>query len=281
MTVGVETFGNQPSAEITSGGTTTSLSDDAFTATPQNSTVWPVASASAVPPTFFRIVDQANTSEIMIVTTAPGGSGSGQSWSVTRAAEGTTAVAHAANWIAVQAVTAGTLANIKQATKAASTVTLASSTTETVLASYTPQSSELVAGVSFEAVAFGTYGIASASSRPVLTFRLRWGGVSGTLLASLATGTNIATFSSTTVASGCSFDVNGTVTWVSATQAAANLNLWMNNPTTGVNATTTGVSSPALVTISGSGPLVLTAQWSVSNASNTLTATSPLIYRAA
>lgn len=288
----LEVFTNLPTGTVTAGGTTTT--DTAFTVTPTNP--FPVASSSAIPSTFFRIVDVANDSEIMWVTTAPGGSGSGQSWTVARAQEGTTAIDHAANWTCAQVITGGTLQNMRQTSGAAvSAVTVADSSSEIVVAVYDPLSSELVAGATFEAIAFGTYGT-GGSTRPTLAWRLRWGGsgsvgsayTAGTTLTELITGTNISTFSSTTVASGCSFDVSGTVTYISSTQATGQLNVWMNNPTlvsglTGVSVNTgTGTTSSSTpITISGSGPIFLTAQWSAAETYDTLTAVAPLIARVA
>jgi hypothetical protein len=280
MPAGIETFGNQPTASVTSGGTTTS--DTSFVVTGSDS--WPAASASVTPNTFFRFVDQANTSEIMIATAAAGGVPSSQTWTVLRGQEGTTAVTHSSPWTAVQLVSAGTLQNFKQASNAATTaVAVANTTTETILASYTPVGIDIEPGASFEAIAFGPFGKVLGGTLPTLTFNLRWGGVSGTSLCSLVTGTNAPAFL-TTVTTGLTFDVNGTVTLIDSTHAHANLNLWYNNATslstTASNATISSTTSGGVV-ISGSGPLVLTAKWSAASASNTLTAVAPLIYRAA
>jgi hypothetical protein len=268
--VGVETFGNQPTATITSGGTTTGST--AFTASPISSASWPAASASAVPPTFFRIVDVANTSEIMIVTAAPGGSSSGQSWTVTRGAEGTTAIAHASNWVAAQIMSAGTLENFKQATGVTATADLSNSTAETVLATFQPQPSDVAAGSMWDIVYYGTYQVVHGGARPTLTFRLRWGGLSGTILTSMVTGTGAPAFLTTPTTSAQSFDLNANINLLSATSAAAQINFWYQNAaslsTTASNAL---VSSGTGVTISGNGPLVLTAQWSSASASNALT----------
>ena len=287
MPAGIETFANQPTASVTAGGTTTS--DTAFTVTTNDS--WPAASSTSTPNNFFRIVDQADTSEIMIVTTAPGGNSAGQSWTVTRGAEGSTAVAHTAGWTAVQVVTAGTLQNFQQASNATTTPLTITSATETVVASYQPVSIDIEAGATFEAIAFGVHsvaGVATAASRQ-MTWTLRWGGLAGTILCRIITGTNAASIATTAVA-GSSFDVNGSVTLITTTSATANINLFYTNSTNSLtvaqataqatNATAGAASSATAVTISGSGPLVLTAFWGAGTGVS-LTATAPVVYRAA
>jgi hypothetical protein len=103
-----EVYGNAPVGTVTAGGLTTS--DTAFTVTP--AIAFPAAAVA--PGTFFRITDQAlpMPTEIMQVTVCPGGTAAGQSWTVTRAYEGTTAVAHGANWTAEQLISAGTLTGL-------------------------------------------------------------------------------------------------------------------------------------------------------------------------
>jgi hypothetical protein len=103
--VAVELFADQPSTVVSSGGTTNS--DTSFTVASPG--VFPQASNSATPPTQFHVVDAnpAKQSEIMTVTNV-----SGSTWTVTRAAEGTTGVAHNAGWTAVQVVTSGYLSTV-------------------------------------------------------------------------------------------------------------------------------------------------------------------------
>lgn len=289
--VSLEVFTNQPVGTVTSGGTTTS--DTAFTVTPTNP--FPAASTSVTPNTFFRIVDQADTSEIMIVTVAPGGSSSGQSWTVTRGAEGTTPVVHSANWTAVQLLSAGTFQNLKQTPSAAtSAITVANTTNETVVASYQPVSGEIVAGTSYEAIAYGGFGKVLGGALPTLQWAVYWGGsgapgstftsTGSTQIAKLTTGTNAPAFLTTVISSGMTFDLNGTITFIDATHAQANLNWWYNNATSLATAASNAVTSSTTsggVVVSGSGPLILTAKWSATGAANTLTAVAPLIYRAA
>lgn len=292
-------FTNQPTGTVTSGGTTTS--DTSFTVTATNA--FPVASSTAVPATLFAIMDPALPTEIMYVTTAPGGTGSGQAWTVARAQEGTSGVSHSSNWTCVQVVTAGTLQNFKQATNAVTSAVTVATTTETVVAVYDPLSSDIVAGATFEAVAYGTFATSNATAaNRQMVWTLRWGGSgsvggtytvgSGVALCRILTGTggNCISLDTTQVA-GASFDVNGTVTLLSSTTATANMNLFCTNSSNSLivvqataqatNATTGAASSATPVTISGSGPLFLTAYWGGTVTNQTLTATAPVIYRAA
>jgi hypothetical protein len=86
--------------------------------------------------------------------------------------------------------------------------------------------------------------------------------------------------------------VNGTLTFLvvsggAVTSITANLNMWYtgasltttaNNAST-VNTGTNGQASNTAVSVSGSGPLVLTCK--LGSASSTIVATAPVIYRAA
>ena len=70
-----------------------------------SSASFPAVSSSATPPTQFAIADAAASSEIIWVTNM-----SGTTWTVTRGAEGTTPVTHAAGATLYQAATSATLA---------------------------------------------------------------------------------------------------------------------------------------------------------------------------
>jgi hypothetical protein len=101
---------NQGSGTVTSGGTTAPAQG--------TSESWTVTAANAFPQvsvaagTTFKIVDPAQQTEVMMVTVAPGGTGAGQSWTVTRGAEGTTPVVHAANCTVYEIITSGVLGNL-------------------------------------------------------------------------------------------------------------------------------------------------------------------------
>lgn len=106
----LDLFANRASTVISSGGSDTPASgtSETFTvATVPGSASFPVASSAAVPPVQFRIVDQAEPDEIMIVTNV--GGTSNNTWTVTRGAEGTTPVSHSAGWTAQNIITAAGL----------------------------------------------------------------------------------------------------------------------------------------------------------------------------
>lgn len=268
---------------MTTGGTAALSQGAAEAWTVSSGATFPVASTSTVPATMFMVADTASTSEIVLVTVAT--TTSPWVWNVTRGAEGTTPVTHATGFTVQQVVTAGALTNFKQASNAEITpVTVGNTTASITVATYTPILSDIEAGASFEIIAFGPYAV-STGARPVLTWSVLWGAVT---VASLKSGTNAPAFI-TTVGAGASFDVNGTLTLLSSTQATCNINWWYVNgalTVTGSNATTANngsgsTASSTPVNISGDGPITLTAQWSTASASDTLTVVSPLIYRAA
>lgn len=99
-------FTNDATAIVTSGGTDAPAAGTVETLVVSSATLLPAASSSAG--TQFRIVDLNDGQqphEVMIVTNV-----SGTSLTVTRGAEGTTPVAHAANWTATHTLTAGAIA---------------------------------------------------------------------------------------------------------------------------------------------------------------------------
>ena len=291
----ITTYANNPSTTATGTGSGGSILSTDTTFTVASSTGFPAASSTAIPPTQFHIADPAVTTELITVTNI-----SGTTWTVARGAESTTPAAHAANATFQQVVSAGDLANFKQATTASSgAVTVANSSAITVLATYAPTTSELVAGVCFEAIAFGTFATNYTTARQVVTVGLYWGGsgsvggtyTPGTALCEIKTGTNAVAFTTTTSVAGASFDINGSITYISSTTATANLNLFYctssnsltaaQSTATATNATTGGASSATPVTISGSGPIFLTWSWSAASTASTMTATAPVIYRMA
>jgi hypothetical protein len=298
----ITTFGNNPNTTIATNGyagsatadTPASNTSESWTVT--SSTGFPAASSTAIPPTQFHIADSANPLEVITVTNV-----SGTTWTVTRGAESTTTYTHAAGATFYQVVSAGDLAAMKQATTAAtSPVTIANSTTKTVVATYQPTTGELVNGVTFEAIAFGTFATNNTTGRPQMSWYLYWGGsgtvgstyTPGTIICEILTGTNGPQLNTTTSVAGASFDLNGSLTYLSSTTATANMNLFYTNSSnsltaaqatiTATNATAGGASSSTAVTISGTGPIFLVFNWSADAASaTTLTATCPVIYRVA
>lgn len=308
MAVSKEVFANVASCVAAAGsggtnGTSAPASGTSETWTMSTGyTSFPTASTTSTPQTYFYISDPSDTTHEIVQVTSGGGTGT--SWTVTRGAAGTTPVAHASGATWVQTVTHATLQNFKQAPSAVTTAATvpSNSASEIVLAVYQPTPDELVSGATWEAVAFGTLGTGTATTH-AMQFALYWGGsgsvngtyTTGTPLCKILTSSNaVAMGAFTTFATGSSFDVNGSVTWLSSTTATANMNLFWNNATnlttaqataTATNATAGAASSATPVTISGSGPIYLTAKIGgasgIAQTGTTLTATAPLIYRAA
>lgn len=234
---------------------------------------FPAAQTSAVPNTFFYASDPADsTHEVILVTD----NSTTNTWHVTRGALGTTPVAHASGATYVQVASHGTFQNLKQAPSAAVSTVTVNSTTETTVATYTPTTDELVAGATWEAIAFGTLQRLGGASPGQVTWKLKWG---STVVASCVTGTNGPTQALTTVTAGNSFDVNGSLTLIDSTHAVANVNYWWQNGTTINNEL---VSSGSSVVVSGSGPITLTCTiGGTLGTSQNFVIPAPLIYRAA
>lgn len=286
---GIVTFANQPFCTVTTGGTAALSQGAAEAWTVSSGATFPVAATSTIPATFFMVADTASTSEIICVTVAS--TASPWVWNVTRGAEGTSPVTHASNFVVQQVVTAGSLTNFKQASNAETIPVTVATTVETLVASYQPVINDIEAGASFEAIAYGTF----VSNNTVAVNRemiwtVRWGGTAGTILSILKTNSNAQALTTTSVA-GSSFDMNATITLLSATQATCNMNLFYSissNSLTAAQATATvtnatggGASSATPVTISGNGPLVLDFNWGGPVTAQTMTAVSPVIYRVA
>jgi hypothetical protein len=106
--VAVEVFANIPSTTVTSGGTDAPAAGTQQTWTVASSAGFPAVSSSATPPTQIHIADVSLNSEVISVTNI-----SGTTWTVTRGAESTTPVAHAAGFTAYQVVSAGAYAQLR------------------------------------------------------------------------------------------------------------------------------------------------------------------------
>ena len=274
MAVVKEVFANVPSCVATSSSGTTTT-DTAWTMG-TGSTSFPVAATSTTPQTTFYVTDPADTTHEIVQVTVT----SGTSWTVVRGALGTAGVSHATGATWVQVISHGTLQNFKQTPSAAtSAVSVSATTTETLIALYQPTADEIIAGATWEIVTFGP--ILSSATPTQLTLTLRWGWVSsgtpGTSLLTCVTGTNGVAIP-LSMAAGSSFDINGSVTLVDTTHVVSNLNFWANKTTTFINDV---ASSQASTVISGSGPLALTAKYSLTTAGNSINNLAPLIYRAA
>jgi hypothetical protein len=300
--IGLEVFGNCSScvAGSTSGTTNPAAGTTESWTMSTGYTSFPTANfnasttftnPSATPPgNYFYIRDPADTTnEIVLVYSGGGGT---TTWYVQRGMNGAT-VAHATGATWVQVISPYTLQNFKQAPGAAiSAVTVGNTTTETIVAAYYPTSDEIEAGTAFDIYAFGHF---TQGAKPVLAWRLCWGNtlaLGGTQIAGIATATTgpnptitqnaVSWGASTMTASGLSFDINGQVILLSATSVTSNINWWYSNANNTTSTAANALTSPASpVTISGSGPLLLTVQWGTATAANTLTATGPLIARVA
>jgi hypothetical protein len=108
--VAVELFADQPSTYVTSGGTDAPVSGTVETWVVASSSEFPPVSSSATPPTQIHVCDPAvgYQTEIVLVSNM-----AGATWTVTRGAEGTTPVAHLAEFTVVQVVTAGALEQLQ------------------------------------------------------------------------------------------------------------------------------------------------------------------------
>jgi hypothetical protein len=104
--VPLEVFTDLAQGTVTSGGTTAPAAGTAETWTVTAVTAFPAAAAGA---TQFHVADPVLNSEIIAVTACPGGTGAGQSWTVTRGAEGTVPVPHSGGFTVVQVTTSAGL----------------------------------------------------------------------------------------------------------------------------------------------------------------------------
>ncbi len=108
-----EVFANQAQTTVTAGGTTAPAQGTVQTWTVASSATFPAVSTGV---SQFRVCDRAAPSEIILVTNV-----SGNTWTVTRGAEGTAPVAHTPGFTVFQDLTAGALGAFAQLTGAAFT----------------------------------------------------------------------------------------------------------------------------------------------------------------
>jgi hypothetical protein len=105
--VATDILTNQGTGTVTSGGLTAPSggTSESWTITAVNA--FPQVSAGSG--TTFKFADPAATSEIMMATAAPGGTGAGQAWTVTRGAESTIPVVHSAGFTVSELITAAVI----------------------------------------------------------------------------------------------------------------------------------------------------------------------------
>lgn len=106
----VEVFAaNRAATTVSSGGTDAPAQGTQESWTVASPAMFPASSSGASPPTVFHVADPAAPSEIIAVTDT-----SGTAWTVTRGAESTAPVAHAAGFTVLQVVTTGAFGNFLQ-----------------------------------------------------------------------------------------------------------------------------------------------------------------------
>ncbi len=135
-----EVFGNDGQATVSTGGTTAPVAGTTETWTTTGATgIWPTADPTATPPAVFHIADVAPgvTTEKILVTDSRT-----SSWAVTRGADGSTPIAHAAGFTIRQIVSKGWWNGVPQTVNghAGPVVTLAASDVAAVPTSDLPLS---------------------------------------------------------------------------------------------------------------------------------------------
>jgi len=105
-----EVFTNDAQTVVNSGGTSAPPGGTSEMWTVASPGAFPTASSTAPRPTTFHVTDTAFPAEVIAVTNT-----SGASWTVTRGAEGSTPSAHSPGFVVKQAITAGILANLRDA----------------------------------------------------------------------------------------------------------------------------------------------------------------------
>lgn len=167
------------------------------------------------------------------------------------------------------------IGNSADAPSAQSVATVASTTAESVLATWTIPANDALAGTAYR---FTAQGVASTTGTPTLTIRVRLGGTSGAVIAAftaVTTGSAISGRGWRVEGSLVSLTPGSSGTWVGGASLSHHL------------ASTTGATqselTDAAVTRDSTAdqPLVVTAQWSASSASNTASATAAVMQRIA
>lgn len=170
----------------------------------------------------------------------------------------------------------GSSGSIANATSSGTTV--ANSTTETVIATFSLPANDMIVGATYEVT---VWGIASVTGTPTLTFRGRVGGVAGTsngtVPATASTGVANKVWRATyrvvclTTGAGGTFHAN--------LEVAEGVSVAGSNPS--VCAVRMDGNSNVAVDTTATKDIVITAQWSAASASNTLTAKGFFAHRIA
>jgi hypothetical protein len=199
-----EIYANDSTTTVTTGGTGTPGTE---TWTVASSASFPAASNSATPPTQFHVADPALPSELMTVTNV-----SGTTWSVTRGAEGTTAVAHTAGFTVRQVVSSGALVALRDRVPWLNVATIFGADRSGAVDATTAINNAITAaaGAGVVYLPAGTYKLTAA-----LTLgsgvTLRGDGPAATILNQTGTAANGITITGTTVANVqvCDLRLNG------------------------------------------------------------------------
>jgi hypothetical protein len=149
-------------------------------------------------------------------------------------------------------------------------ITIANTTTETVVASYTVAANTAAIGSAFQGFTSGVLSTPATGS-PQITANLRIGGVSGTLIASI---TLPATTSQTNVSFYFNYVVGVVSIGSSGTWTGSILDI---DVLSGANANVSAAPSPVTRDTTISNALVCTLQWSAAVSGNTLTCNQSFI----
>lgn len=148
-------------------------------------------------------------------------------------------------------------------------VTLANTTTETTLATYTIPAADAVAGATYR---IEMWGQASCTGTPTVTFRGRIGGSAGTSLSpntfTFASGVAAKRWRSSLLVTCTTTGASGT--WASSITSQSSIPSAGSNTTTDSTVLTDGTNGAVRDTTISS-DLVITGAWSAASASNTLT----------
>ena len=150
----------------------------------------------------------------------------------------------------------------------------------TALGFMTIPANDPVAAAKYRFKMHGTLG--TASSAPTATVDIRWGGTGGTLLTSFLTGTTATAL--TVSLSAVPVEIEGEVTFVTATTVVAWLKMtWRNSATasTAPIVALASITSPVTVVTSGTNYLAVDWTWSATGSGTTITIASASFERVA
>jgi hypothetical protein len=167
---------------------------------------------------------------------------------------------------------------------ATAAVTVASTASIASLASLSVPGGDPVAGAVYKFRVPAVMSIASAATATTYVCDVRWGGTTGTLLASLhSTATaNSPLFPNTTALTSVPVLIDGELEFLTSTTVVGWLRMTWQNSATAATAAVTSlavISSPVTVTTASTQSLSVDWTWGTSSASNTITAESSAFRR--